>query len=114
MNAAIEAVAKKQRELEAALAKPVVPEPVLTSLSLTHVTYNASSKLSTLSAFLALVPQALVIVYVTTIWSTREIEVLLMFAGQMVCEALNFGLKRWLQEERPSRTHTYTKLALIQ
>lgn len=28
-----------------------------------------------------------------------------MFAGQMGCEALNFGLKRLIREERPQCTH---------
>jgi dolichyldiphosphatase len=56
-----------------------------------------------LCAFLALVPQGLCIVYATLIWSTREIEILLMFAGQMACEALNFTLKRIIQEERPKQ-----------
>merc|ERR1712187_1077113 len=30
-----------------------------------------------------------------------EVEVILMFAGQMGCEALNFVLKRFIKEERP-------------
>jgi dolichyldiphosphatase len=34
-------------------------------------------------------------------WSTREAEVILMFAGQMACEAINFALKRLIKEERP-------------
>ena len=46
-------------------------------------------------------PQGLCVVYATLIWSTREIEIFLMFAGQMGCEALNWGLKRWIKEERP-------------
>lgn len=50
-------------------------------------------------------PQALCIVYVTLIWSTREAEVVLMFAGQLACEAVNFALKRLIKEERPSRIH---------
>lgn len=50
-------------------------------------------------------PQALCIVYVTLIWSTREAEVLLMFAGQLACEAVNFALKRIIKEERPQRIH---------
>lgn len=58
-------------------------DPTLTSLSITHVYYDASDFLSFISAYLALVPQALTIVYVAVIWSTREIEILLMFAGQM-------------------------------
>lgn len=79
-------------------------DPPLASLSLTHVHYNASDPLSYLSAYLALVPQSLMITYVALIWSTREIEILLMFAGQMGCEGLNWILKRWIREERPTRT----------
>ncbi|KAB8209658.1 PAP2 superfamily protein [Aspergillus parasiticus SU-1] len=75
----------------------------LASLSLTHVHYNPNDPLSFLSAWLALVPQALCVTYVTLIWATREVEVLLMFAGQMGCEALNFVLKRIIQEERPKQ-----------
>lgn len=43
--------------------------------------------------------------YVTLIWSTREVEILLMFAGQMACEGLNFVLKRILKQERPKQMH---------
>lgn len=43
-------------------------------------------------------------VYATLIWSSREAEILLMFAGQMGCEALNFLLKRIIKQERPKRT----------
>lgn len=49
-------------------------------------------------------PQGLCVVYATLIWSSREAEVGLMFAGQMACEALNWGLKRLIKEERPRRT----------
>ena len=65
---------------------------------------NPSDPLSYLCAWLALLPQALCVIYVTLIWSTREIEILLMFAGQLGCEALNFLLKRLIKEERPKRT----------
>jgi len=44
------------------------------------------------------------VVYATLIWSSREVEILLMFAGQMGCEALNFLLKRIIKQERPERT----------
>ena len=74
----------------------------LASLSLTHVTYNPADKLSYLSAWLALVPQGLVVVYVTLMWASREFEICAMFAGQMACEGLNFVLKRWIREERPA------------
>ena len=65
---------------------------------------NPHDPISYLCAWLALVPQALCVIYVTLIWSSREIEILLMFAGQMGCEALNFLLKRLIREERPKRT----------
>jgi len=64
---------------------------------------NPHDPISYLCAWLALVPQALCVIYVTLIWSTREVEILLMFAGQMGCEALNFLLKRLIKEERPKR-----------
>lgn len=81
--------------------------PQLTSLAITHVYYNHADIISYVCAYLALVPQALTVIYVTVIWSTREMEVLLMFAGQMGCEALNWCLKRWIKEARPSRMFTY-------
>ena len=67
---------------------------------------NPVDPLSYASAWLALVPQGLVVVYVTLMWASREIEILLMFAGQMACEILNFALKRLIREERPKRTLT--------
>ncbi|KAL8418267.1 hypothetical protein RB594_001759 [Gaeumannomyces avenae] len=77
----------------------------LASLSLTHVYYDPSDPVSYVCAWLALVPQALCVVYATLIWSSREAEVALMFAGQLACEAVNFALKRLIKEERPRRIH---------
>ncbi|KAK1989993.1 PAP2 superfamily protein [Colletotrichum falcatum] len=77
----------------------------LASLSLTHVYYDPDDPLSFLCAWLALLPQALCVVYATLIWSTREAEIALMFAGQLGCEAANFALKRLIKEERPRRIH---------
>jgi hypothetical protein len=57
--------------------------------------------LSFASAWLALLPQALCVSYATLVWASREMEVILMFAGQLGCEALNFVLKRIIKEERP-------------
>ncbi len=65
---------------------------------------NPGDPLSYICACLALVPQALCVIYVTLIWSTREVEIIFMFAGQMGCEALNLLLKRLIKEERPKRT----------
>ncbi|CAI7678690.1 unnamed protein product [Penicillium manginii] len=73
----------------------------LASLSLTHVHYNPEDPLSFVSAWLALLPQALCVSYATLCWASREMEVILMFAGQLGCEALNFVLKRLIKEERP-------------
>lgn len=95
------------------------------SFSLTHVRYvgaeaqwlglvpetdsygaqNPTDPLSYFCAWLALVPQGLCVVYATLIWSTREVEILLMFAGQLACEAVNFSLKRIIKEERPKQMH---------
>ncbi|QSZ37767.1 hypothetical protein DSL72_008866 [Monilinia vaccinii-corymbosi] len=78
-------------------------ETPLASLSLTHVHYDPNDPISYLCAWLALVPQGLCVVYATLIWSTREIEILMLFSGQMACEALNFLLKRALKEQRPKQ-----------
>ncbi|KAI8623789.1 phosphatidic acid phosphatase type 2/haloperoxidase [Xylariaceae sp. FL1651] len=75
----------------------------LTSFSLTHVHYDPTDRISYLCAWLALIPQGLCVMYVTLIWSTREIEIVLLGAGQFTCEVLNFALKRFIKEERPPR-----------
>ncbi|KAK5993277.1 Putative dolichyldiphosphatase [Cladobotryum mycophilum] len=77
----------------------------LASLSVTHVYYDPEDYLSLFCAYLALLPQALCVVYATLIFSTREAEIILAFAGQLLCEALNFALKRLIKEERPRRIH---------
>jgi len=81
------------------------PQPPLASLSLTHVYYNPHDPLSLLSAFLALVPQAIIISYTALAWGQREVELILMFAGQLGCEAVNWVLKRLIKESRPSQMH---------
>ncbi|KAI4223269.1 MAG: hypothetical protein L6R36_005560 [Xanthoria steineri] len=78
-------------------------EPPLTSFSVTHISYDASDPIAYICAWLALVPQILCVVYATLIWSSREVEIFLMFAGQMGCEVLNFLLKRMIKGERPPR-----------
>lgn len=76
-------------------------EPPLVSLAVTHVYYRPNDLFSLISAYLALIPQALMVIYVTLIYSRREIEVLLMFSGQLLCELANWILKRLIKEERP-------------
>lgn len=56
-------------------------------------------------------PQAIIIVYVTLVWSTREAEVCLAFAGQLACEGVNFILKRIIKEERPQHHYHGSMLA---
>jgi dolichyldiphosphatase len=77
------------------------PSIELTSLKVTHVYYNPADPLSLISAYLALLPQALMVIYVTLIYARREIEIVLMFAGQLFCELTNWTLKRLIKEERP-------------
>ncbi|KAM0558538.1 hypothetical protein ACHAPJ_004733 [Fusarium lateritium] len=77
----------------------------LASLSVTHVYYDPDDHISLACAYLALLPQALCVVYATLVLFTREAEVALMFLGQLACEALNFALKRLIKEERPRRIH---------
>lgn len=69
---------------------------------------NPADRVSYLCAWLALVPQGLCVIYATLIWSNREIEIMLMFVGQMGCEALNWCLKRLIKEERPQGTFTHS------
>ena len=69
---------------------------------------NPADRISHLCAWLALIPQELCATYVILIWATREIEVALMFAGQMGCEALNFAIKRAVREKRPSGAFVHT------
>ena len=45
------------------------------------------------------------IVYVSLIYASREIEIIMLFAGQFGNEAINFALKRWIREERPKEMH---------
>lgn len=73
----------------------------LASLELTHVYYDAADPLGLPSAFLALVPQVLLVAYAVVAFSRREFETLYAFAGQLACEALNWILKRTIKQDRP-------------
>ena len=81
-----------------------VLEPPLTSLKVTHVFYDPSDPLSLLFAYMALIPQGLMVIYVTLIYARREIEVVLMLVGQLLSEATNWVLKRLIKEDRPPRS----------
>ena len=60
-------------------------------------------------AWLSLLPQGLCVVYVALIYSTREVEIGLTFAGQLACEALNWALKRYFKQARPQVIHALHK-----
>ncbi|KTW28652.1 uncharacterized protein T551_02502 [Pneumocystis jirovecii RU7] len=67
-----------------------------------HCGVRSTQCLYYISAFLALSPLAILIVYVTLIYNRREAELLLMYAGQVVCDFLNTQLKHIFQQARPS------------
>lgn len=79
-------------------------EPPLSSLKVTHVFYDPSDPLSLLFAYMALIPQGLMVIYVTVIYARREIEIVLMLVGQLLSEAANWVLKRVIKEDRPPRS----------
>ncbi|ORY83816.1 hypothetical protein BCR37DRAFT_280840 [Protomyces lactucae-debilis] len=77
------------------------PADNLASLALTHVYYDPDSSFGLLSAFLALIPQALLVAYATALYCRREAEIAWLFAGQLACEALNWISKRAIKQDRP-------------
>ena len=81
----------------------LMPDTNLASLALTHVYYNPNDILGLPSAFLALLPQALIISYVVAIFVRREAETCHALVGQLLCESLNWVLKRLFKQSRPER-----------
>jgi len=77
----------------------------LSNANLAFINQNPEDPVSLLCAYLSLLPQAIIIVYVTLLWAHRELEVGLAFAGQLGCEAVNWVLKRVIRETRPSRMY---------
>ncbi|RHZ72437.1 hypothetical protein Glove_242g141 [Diversispora epigaea] len=74
----------------------------LVPFSLTFVEYNPSDPISFMFAFITLSPLALIVSYVSIIFARREIATINMFIGQVICEVVSFGLKRWIKEKRPN------------
>ncbi|RIA90892.1 phosphatidic acid phosphatase type 2/haloperoxidase [Glomus cerebriforme] len=77
-------------------------EQPLTSLSLTHVEFNPKDPLSYIYAYITLSPLVILISYVSIIVARRELMMINMFFGQLFCEILNSGLKKWMREKRPN------------
>jgi len=76
-------------------------DAALTSLDLTHVLYNGSSHVSLLMALITLSPILLMASYAVLAVFTRELTIIDMWAGQLLCEAFNWVIKRSVKEERP-------------
>ncbi|KAI9179822.1 hypothetical protein H9P43_005153 [Blastocladiella emersonii ATCC 22665] len=84
--------------------------PGYTALSLTHVLVPSGSGLAYLASYLlayaTLLPLAMVVSYATLCVSRwRQSVWRIMFAGQLANEGINFVLKRWIREHRPSPCH---------
>ncbi|KAL0953879.1 hypothetical protein HGRIS_005053 [Hohenbuehelia grisea] len=72
------------------------------SLDLTHVLYDDSSLFSLALALLTLSPILLMAAYAVLVVQTRELTILIMWAGQLACEGFNWIIKRAIKEDRPN------------
>ncbi|EIM86795.1 uncharacterized protein STEHIDRAFT_97573 [Stereum hirsutum FP-91666 SS1] len=72
------------------------------SLDLTHVLYDSDSHVSLVLALITLSPILLMASYAVLAVYTRELTVINMWAGQLLCEAFNWMVKRAIKEERPA------------
>ncbi|KIY49947.1 hypothetical protein FISHEDRAFT_40191 [Fistulina hepatica ATCC 64428] len=72
-----------------------------TSLDLTHVLYNDESAFSLSLALMTLSPILLMPAYAALAVQTREYIILVMWAGQFMCEGFNWILKHIFKENRP-------------
>ncbi|KAG6815884.1 hypothetical protein H0H87_010456 [Tephrocybe sp. NHM501043] len=73
----------------------------LASLDLTHVLYDDDSLVSLALALITLSPILLMASYAALAVQTREYIIIVMWAGQLAGEALNWFLKHAIKEDRP-------------
>ncbi|KAI7901043.1 uncharacterized protein BX663DRAFT_438519 [Cokeromyces recurvatus] len=73
----------------------------LASISLTHVYFNPSDKISYAFAYITLSPIAILVFYASVIVSRREMAGILMLVGQLTNEVVNYILKETIEQERP-------------
>ncbi|KDQ61525.1 hypothetical protein JAAARDRAFT_30973 [Jaapia argillacea MUCL 33604] len=71
------------------------------SLDLTHVLYDSSSHVSLALALITLSPILLMASYAALAVQTRELVIINMWAGQLLCEGFNWFIKRLVKQERP-------------
>ncbi|KXS14799.1 PAP2-domain-containing protein [Gonapodya prolifera JEL478] len=77
-------------------------EPVLTSLSLTHVEFRSNDLVARILAYVSLTPIFLIVSYATTIFWRRDLDVAVMLGGQLANEGINAVLKDFVyREARP-------------
>lgn len=74
----------------------------LTSFDLTHVLFEKEDDLGWLLAGISLLPIGLLLIYVTAFISRRDISPLVALVGQILCEALNYALKKYIKHTRPT------------
>ncbi|KAJ7576986.1 hypothetical protein C8J56DRAFT_972062 [Mycena floridula] len=77
-------------------------QPQLSSLDFTHVLYDDSSLFSLALALITLSPILLMASYAALTVQTREYIIIVMWAGQLFGEALNWVLKHTIKQDRPS------------
>lgn len=75
-----------------------------TSLDLTHVLYDDNSLFSLALALITLSPILLMASYAALAVQTREFLIIVMWAGQLVGEGLNWILKHIVQQDRPAES----------
>ncbi|KAJ3308286.1 hypothetical protein HDU76_004039 [Blyttiomyces sp. JEL0837] len=84
----------------------IIPPPTtptgLKSFSFTHVQYRPDDILGKPMAAAALVPQCLIVSYLTLFGSRRDVAILFMGVGQLVNEAINAVAKTAIAEPRPT------------
>ncbi|CEP08496.1 hypothetical protein [Parasitella parasitica] len=73
----------------------------LASISLTHVYFNPSDKISYVFAYITLAPIAILVFYASVIVSRREVAGILILLGQLLNEAFNYVLKEHIEQDRP-------------
>ncbi|ESK96462.1 pap2 domain protein [Moniliophthora roreri MCA 2997] len=78
------------------------PQGPQASLDLTHVLYDDNSLLSLLLALVTLSPVLLMASYAALAVQTRELLIIVMWAGQFANEGFNYVLKHIIRQDRPN------------
>ncbi|XP_037081507.1 dolichyldiphosphatase 1-like [Pollicipes pollicipes] len=74
--------------------------------ALTHVEYPVGDNVGKVLCLFSLLPQALIVSFVTLVMFKRDLHTIFFFIGVCACEVLNIILKHTLQQARPSLKRT--------